>query len=85
MLKVFAAVSVLVVATSAVMSARAADLTVAQGDSQTISANATYGSLVVNGNLSVADDVTLTCTSLTVADNISGTATLTVGDGAALS
>lgn len=67
-----------------VCGASAADLTVAQGDSQTISANATYGSVVVNGNLSVADGVTLTCTSLTVADNIGAgnTATLTVGDGA---
>ena len=64
-----------------VCGASAADLMVAQGDSQTISANATYVSVVVNGNLSVADGVTLTCTSLTVADNISGTATLTVGDG----
>jgi len=66
-----------------VCGASAADLTVAQGDSQTISANATYGSVVVNGNLSVADGVTLTCTSLTVADNIGAgnTATLTVGDG----
>ena len=69
-----------------VCGASAADLTVAQGDSQTISANATYGSVVVNGNLSVADGVTLTCTSLTVADNIGAgnTATLTVGDGASV-
>lgn len=63
-------------------SAPAADLTVAQGDSQTISADTTYGAVVVNGNLIVAPNVTLTCTSLTVADNINGTATLTVGDGA---
>ena len=69
-----------------VCGASAADLTVAQGDSQPISANATYGSVVVNGNLSVADGVTLTCTSLTVADNIGAdnTATLTVGDGASV-
>lgn len=65
--------------------ASAADLTVAQGDSQTISADTTYGAVVVNGNLIVAPNVTLTCTSLTVADNINGTATLTVGDGAVVS
>ena len=61
--------------------AYAADLTVAQGASQTISGDATYDAVVVNGSLTVAPDVTLTCTSLTVADGISGTATLTVGDG----
>ena len=63
-------------------SAHASDLTVNQGDSQTISANATYDAVTVNGNLTVAPNVTLTCTSLVVADDISGTATLTVGDGA---
>lgn len=61
--------------------AGAADLTVAQGDSRTISVDSTYDAVVVNGDLTVAPNVTLTCTSLTVADNISGTATLTVGDG----
>ena len=66
-------------------SAHAADLTVNQGDSQTISANATYDAVVVNGNLTVAPTVTLNCTSLTVANDISGTATLTVGDGATVS
>lgn len=63
--------------------APAADLTVAQGDPpETISTNATYDAVVVNGNLTVAPNVTLNCTSLTVANDISGTATLTVGDGA---
>ena len=61
------------------------NLTVNQGDSQTISANATYDAVVVNGNLTVAPNVTLNCTSLTVANDISGTATLTVGDGATVS
>ena len=72
------------VATAAAIpfAAPAADLTVAQGDSQTISADTTYGAVVVNGDLTVAPNVTLTCTSLTVADNNNGTATLTVGDGA---
>ena len=65
--------------------ASAADLTVAQGDSQTISADTTYGAVVVNGDLTVAPNVTLTCTSLTVADNINGTATLTIGDNAIVS
>ena len=61
----------------------AADLTVAQGDDPvTIDANSTYDAVVVNGELTVAPGVTLTCTSLTVADNISGTAKLMVGDGA---
>ena len=63
------------------ISALADDLAVAQGDSQTISADATYDAVVVNGSLTVANGITLTCTSLTVADNINGTATLTVGDG----
>lgn len=67
-------------------SALADDLTVAQGDQPvTISADATYGAVVVNGELSVAPNVTLTCTSLTVANNINGTATLTIGDGAVVS
>ena len=64
------------------ISALAADLTVAQGDSQTISADVTYDAVVVNGNLAIANGITLTCTSLTVADNIDGTATLAVGDNA---
>ena len=64
-------------------SALAADLTVAQGDPpMTISTDTTYGAVVVNGDLTVAPNVTLTCTSLTVADNINGTATLTIGDRA---
>lgn len=65
-------------------SAHAADLTVNQGDSQTISANATYDAVVVNGNLTVAPNVTLNCTSLLVANYINGTATITVGDGATI-
>ena len=65
-------------------SAPAADLTVNQGDSQTISADTTYGAVVVNGNLTVAPNVTLKCSSLTVSDNIGAgnTARLLVGDGA---
>ena len=60
----------------------AADLTIAQGsDPVTIYENSTYDAVVVNGDLTVAAGVTLSCTSLTVADGISGTATLTVGDG----
>ena len=60
----------------------AADLTIAQGsDPVTIDENSTYDAVVVNGDLTVASGVTLTCTSLMVADGISGTATLTVGDG----
>lgn len=64
--------------------ASAADLTVAQGDSQTISADTTYGAVVVNGDLTVAPNVTLNCTSLLVANYINGTATITVGDGATI-
>ena len=61
----------------------AADLTIAQGsDPVTIYENSTYGAVVVNGNLTVASGVTLTCTSRTVADGISGTATLTISDNA---
>ncbi len=60
----------------------ATDLTVAYGDPpQTIAVDSTYDAVVVNGDLTVAPNVTLTCTSLTVADNISGTATLTVSNG----
>lgn len=76
------------VATAVVIpfAASAADLTVAQGDSpMTISADTTYDAVVVNGDLTVAPNVTLTCTSLTVADNNNGTATLTIGDGAVVS
>ena len=62
----------------------AADLAVAQGDSQTITANATYDNLVVNGDLTIAPNVTVSCTTLTVADNIAGTATLALGNGARL-
>ena len=61
---------------------QAADLTVAQGDSLTVSTNATYDAVVVNGNLSLAPNVTVTCATLVVADNIAGTATLTLGNGA---
>ena len=63
--------------------AGAADLTVVQGDSQTISENTTYAAVVVNGDLTVAPNVTLTCSSLTVANDIGAgnTATLIVGDG----
>lgn len=64
--------------------ASAAGLTVNQGDSQTISTNATYDAVVVNGNLTVAPNVTLNCTSLLVANYINGTATITVGDGATI-
>jgi len=63
------------------ISAFAANLTVVQGDSKTIYENDSYDAVVVNGSLTVANGITLTCTSLTVADNINGTATLTVGDG----
>lgn len=70
-----------VVFAMAVLGVAAADLTVAQDYAQTLSADETYDAVVVNGSLTVAPNVTLTCSSLTVADGISGTATLTVGDG----
>ena len=75
------AVSVLAFA----LSTNAADLTVAHGsDPVTISENTTYDTVIVNGELTVAPGVTLTCASLTVADNIGAgnTAKLTIGDGA---
>ena len=67
------------------VAANAADLTVAHGsDPVTISENTTYDTVIVNGELTVAPGVTLTCTNLTVADNIGAgnTAKLTIGDGA---
>lgn len=61
----------------------AEDLTVAVGESVTISADATYANVTVNGALVVADGVKLTATtSLTVADGIDGTATFELGEGA---
>ena len=59
----------------------AEDLTVGIGESVTVSENATYDNVTVNGALSVADGVTLTAnTSFVVADGISGTATVTLGE-----
>ena len=79
--KILAATSVLAFA----VVANAVDLTVEQGaDPVTISESATYGTVIVNGDLTVAPGVTLTCTNLTVANNIDGTATLTIGDGATI-
>lgn len=76
----------LAVAAGTALPVTAADLTVAQGDSLTVSADAAYEALVVNGSLAIAPNVTVTCTSLTVADGIGSgnTATLAIGDGATL-
>ena len=76
----FAAVFAALFAASAI----ADDLTVANGSSQTISSSVTYGAVKVNGDLTVAPNVTLKCSSLTVSDNIGSgkTARLFVGNGA---
>lgn len=59
----------------------AEDLTVGIGETVTVSENATYDKVTVNGALVVADGVTLTAnTSFVVADGISGTATVTLGE-----
>ncbi|MBR4611787.1 MAG: hypothetical protein IKO40_03635, partial [Kiritimatiellae bacterium] len=63
------AVAATAVATSATLPAFAADLRVAQGGSETVSANAEYDAIVVNGNLTIAPNVTVTCATLVVADN----------------
>lgn len=76
--------SALAAALGAATTAIADNLTVNYGDPLvTISENATYDAVIVNGDLTVAPNVTLTCTSLTVANDIGAgnTATLIVGDG----
>ncbi len=76
--------AVLATATLLAATAPADDLTVANGSSQTISSSVTYGAVKVNGDLTVAPNVTLKCSSLTVSDNIGSgkTARLFVGNGA---
>ena len=62
-------------AASAVMMAAtafASDLTVDYGQSVTIDANATYDTVTVNGDLVVAQGVTLTCSYFFVSQNNSG-------------
>ena len=50
----------------------------------TIGANANYGRLLVNADLTVAAGVTLTCDSVCIASNIVGSAKLTLEEGARL-
>ena len=78
--------SALAAAVCAVSTAISADLTVANGSSQTIDSSATYGTITVNGDLHIANGVTITCTKLTVSDNIGSgkTARLFIGDNAKL-
>ncbi len=64
-------------------SSHAADLTVNQGDSVTINADATYDTVIVNGDLTVAANVTLTASKLFISRNNNGNrATVTVQNGA---
>ena len=63
--------------------ASAADLTVAQGNSVTIDADASYDTVIVNGDLTVAANVTLTASKLFISQNNNGNrATVTVQNGA---
>ena len=50
----------------------------------TVSADATYGRLLVNADLTVAAGVKLTCDTLCIASNATSTATLTLEEGASL-
>lgn len=64
-------------------SAHAGDLTVNYGDSVTIDADTTYDTVIVNGDLTVAANVTLTASKLFISRNNNGNrATVTVQNGA---
>ena len=64
-------------------SALAADLTVAHGQSVTVNADTTYDTVIVNGDLTVAANVTLTASKLFISQNNNGNrATVTVQNGA---
>ena len=78
------ALAALAAATGTSLTASAADLTVPYGTSTNITANATFDTVTVNGDLTVAQGVTLTVnTYLYVSkDNGGNRATLTVGQNA---
>lgn len=62
--------------------APAADLTVAQGQSQTLSNGDSYDAVVVNGNLTIPANAAVSAASLTVADGAyDATVTLEPGPG----
>ena len=77
--------SALAAALGASSTAIAADLTVNYGDSVTIDADTTYDTVIVNGDLTVAANVTLTASKLFISQNNSGhRATVTLQDGATI-
>jgi len=62
----------------------ATDINVAEGDEQSLSGTATYGSIIVNGTLQIAAGASITASSLVCGTNSSGSAVLTVGEGASV-
>lgn len=66
------------------LSAVGADLTVDSGETETISGTATYGQILVNGTLNVADGANITVTRLMCGTNGAGTAVFNLGKNAKL-
>ena len=66
------------------LSAVGADLTVDSGETETISGTATYGQILVNGTLNVADGANITVTRLMCGTNATGTAVFNLGKNAKL-
>ena len=78
--------TVLAAATGTSLTAPAADLTVPYGTSTNITANATFDTVTVNGDLVVAQGVTLTATKFFVGkNNGNNRATVTLQNGAKIS
>ena len=81
------AVALLCAAASLVNTLRvdAADLTISAGESETITTNATYGTITVNGTLVIAgSSASVTATTVLVAEGTGETGILTVTDNASL-
>ncbi len=77
--------SALAAALGASSTAIAADLTVNYGEAKSIDADTTYDTVIVNGDLTVAANVTLTASKLFISQNNNGNrATITVQNGAKL-
>ena len=76
--------SALAAALGASSTAIADNLTVAQGETETLTAGATYDAIVVNGTLAIPAGTSVSASSLVVATNITGDATVTLAPGASL-
>ncbi len=74
----------LAVAIGVANSAFSANLTVAEGNSQTLSNGDSYDAIVVNGTLTIPDGASVSAASLVVATNITGGASVNIEPGGTL-